>query len=189
MQLNDKVTEKLKELLTPDCYEGNALKLEVLLKKMDLSEFEVEFVDPQASGGIFNDESGKWAIYVNQEYPMTRKRFIIAHEIGHYISAICDSYSAQHLSAHEQCVCLARTYTQNDTLNGKAELEASQIAFEMLIPEKQIIQYVKKSIYKTWLTHIIKTPCSISTENIANEFNVSVETAAIRLNRLGINIL
>jgi len=188
IQLNDKVTEKLQELVTPDCYEGNALKLEVLLKKMDLNKFEVEFVDPQASGGIFKDESDKFAIYVNQEYPMTRKRFIIAHEIGHYISAICGSYSTELLFTTNGCMCPERRY-KDDTTTGKSEIEATEIAFEMLMPEKQIIQYVKKSMYKTWLTHFIKTPCSISTENIANEFNVSLETAAIRINRLGINIL
>ena len=42
-------------------------------------------LDDNISGWIELRESGDYAITINQNHPISRKRFTAAHELGHYI--------------------------------------------------------------------------------------------------------
>lgn len=176
MELSEKVKQKLEELLTVDCYKDYTLQLEELAKKLDLSTFEATFTDPKLSGAIYRDEkTSNFNVYVNREHPITRRRFTMAHEIGHYISAICGSYSAEQLfNTEEGFEDLAVLYRQDGRPNDKAEIEANQIAADMLMPEKWVKQFINDGV---------------TIEKMAEMFFVSAQAMAIRIDNLGIIIL
>ncbi len=173
MPLNEKISKKLEELLMEDCYKDYELQLDNLAKKLSLSIFDATFTDPKLSGVIYKDkDTGKFSIYVNETHPITRKRFTVAHEIGHYISAICESYSKEQLfkEGFEDYAVLYR----KEGGNSLAEKEANQIAADMLMPAKWVQRFLEDGI---------------SIEKMAKIFFVSREAMAIRVDNLGITIL
>ncbi len=175
MELEKKVKDKLSELLTVDCYQGYELQLSRLAQKLSLSIFDATFFDPNLSGAIYKDEeTGNFNIYANSAHPITRKRFTIAHEIGHYISAICDSYSKDQLFKNTEGF---EDYAVSYRLGGiksEAETEANQIAAEMLMPKELVKQFVDDGV---------------DIEKMAEMFFVSQHAVCIRIESLGIDIL
>lgn len=175
MDLDKKVGDKLNELLTTDCYQGYELQLDKLAKKLSLSIFDATFSDPNLSGAIYKDEiTGNFNIYANAQHPITRKRFTIAHEIGHYISAICDSHSKDELFKNSEGLEDYSVSYRHDGIKSEAETEANQIAAEMLMPQEWVRQFVRDGM---------------SVEKMAEIFFVSEHAVAIRINSLGIDIL
>jgi Zn-dependent peptidase ImmA (M78 family) len=175
MELDKKVGHKLNELLTADCYQGYELQLDKLAKKLSLSIFDATFFDPNLSGAIYRDEkTGNFNIYANSQHPITRKRFTIAHEIGHYISAICGSYSKDQLFNNSEGFEDYAVSYRHDGIKSEAETEANQIAAEMLMPQEHVKKFVEDGM---------------SVEKMAEIFFVSQQAIAIRINSLGIYIL
>jgi hypothetical protein len=77
---------------TRGCYDGYMLLIKNLADKLNIKIFEAEFADQKLSGQI-EGKNGTFIIYVNKKHPISRKRFTVAHEIGHYISYINESFS------------------------------------------------------------------------------------------------
>jgi Zn-dependent peptidase ImmA (M78 family) len=175
IELNKVIRDKLSELLTSDCYQGYQLQLDRLAKKLSLSIFDATFADPDLSGAIYRDEqTGNFNIYANERHPITRKRFTIAHEVGHYISAICGSHSKdQLLKSGEGLEDYAVSY-RYDGIKSEVEIEANQIAAEMLMPQE-------------WVKKLVREGMSI--EQMAQMFFVSEQAISIRVNSFGIDIL
>ncbi|NJK70871.1 MAG: ImmA/IrrE family metallo-endopeptidase [Thermales bacterium] len=67
-------------------YVHGKLDLNLLCKDLGIHVYEVEFLDEGISGAIQKSKSDNWEIFVNRAHHINRKRFTVAHEIGHYIS-------------------------------------------------------------------------------------------------------
>jgi Zn-dependent peptidase ImmA (M78 family) len=106
-------------------------------------------------------------IVVNSKHSSTRKRFTIAHELGHYF--------IQNKPSH----CFAHRDAGNYSLE---ERYANNFASTLLMPEDEIIREVGN--FKK--TKIGEQPDSELINYIANEFDVSQSAAAIRLKKLHI---
>lgn len=92
MKLNKKVKRFIADI-SQGLYKKNTLQISKLLEKLNLKCFSADY-PPDILGSIIkNDDDVGYTIYVNKDLPKTRQRFIIAHEIGHYISYLCGSYS------------------------------------------------------------------------------------------------
>jgi Zn-dependent peptidase ImmA (M78 family) len=104
----------------------------------------------------------------------TRKRFTIAHEIGHYISALCDSYSKKQLFSDNQGFEDYSISYRKNGLFSEAETEANEIAAQVLMPE-------------TYVRHFTEQKLSI--EEMAERFFVSPAAMSIRLYSLGVLFL
>ena len=85
----------------------------------------VENLRPAISGKLYQDTESQagWSISVNKTHVKTRRRFTIAHEIGHYV-------------LHRD---LARGMIEDDTfyrssLSNKEETEANKFAADVLMP-------------------------------------------------------
>ena len=72
----DQALEQLKKLAPP-------ISISELVEKNNIQLLEVVFDDPNLSGAIKRTEEG-FKIFVNAHEPLTRKRFTIAHELGHF---------------------------------------------------------------------------------------------------------
>lgn len=165
--IKNSVKNRLKQA-TDGCYSGYTLQLEKVCKELKLDCYDAEFKDPKMSGAIYKeDASGKFTIYVNATHPLTRKRFTVAHEIGHYISFLENSYSKAQL-ASEGFEDYAISF-RHEGVKSKAENEANIIAAEMLMPA----EFIQK-MYEQGLTP----------EQMAKEFCVSEISLTLRLQSL-----
>ncbi len=168
MELKNEIRDYIQELAT-DCYEDYSLQIKKILKKLKLSYFEGSFDDDTISGVLMrNKDSDSYEIIVNDKHSLKRKRFTTAHEIGHYISFLKNSYSKKWL---EDNGCFEdHLFFRKDSDQLSAEIEANEIAAELLMPKKVISQFFYEG----------KT-----VDEISQIFIASAEAVSVRLITLG----
>lgn len=170
MKLDDKIKQRIKSITT-GCYNNYVLQLDKVCQELNLPCFDAQFEDPKISGAIY-PEDGVCTIYINSKHPLTRRRFTVAHEIGHYISAECGSYSKEQLD-NTGFQDYAISFRQ-EGVSSQAETEANMIAAEMLMPEESV-----NKLYTL----------GVSPEQMAEEFCVSEIAIKIRLEKLYPNVI
>lgn len=119
------------------------------------------------SGGIIKDNSN-FIIYVNNQDSMNRKRFTIAHELGHYF--------LNHLDNKGQYVDLHREATY---IKSQEEIEADEFAACLLMPETLIKE-------KFNILSILKFDKDTIVDKLANSFFVSQSAMKYRLVNLNL---
>ncbi len=148
-----------------------------LARDLGLEIYETNDFDDSQSGSIVK-EGDKYIIYVNSRQPATRKRFSIAHEIGHFLkhrnkldsgTELVD-YVAQSIPNGENKTALYRKSNPNISDEGKkCEQEANLFAAEILMPEDKFREVFEKNN---------------TIEQVAEYFNVSQSAATIRAKTL-----
>lgn len=127
----EKITQHVREEYSLDNFPIDPAKIAT---RLGIPIKEVEFKpynNDRVSGGIVK-EKDSYIIYVNKKDNMTRKRFTIAHELGHFF--------LKHLDNRGEFVDLHReTYFTND----KDELDSDEFAACLLMGSENI-----KSRYK-----------------------------------------
>lgn len=171
--LHPKVEHKITELVTPEFYEDWKLNVYKLAKALKIELFEAIFDDDAISGYISKTtDQDNFEIVVNKRHSNSRKRFTVAHEIGHYISYIAWSYSKDFLSWNDDVITDSLVaFRSKDIPDDKKnmELEANEIAAELLMPKVRIEVMVMKNF---------------SIADMAMVFEVSKEAMSVRLARL-----
>jgi hypothetical protein len=114
------------------------------------------------SGEIFRDLvrggfSG-YSILVNSADPRIRKRFTVAHELGHFL---------RHRNRISNRLVDDRMYRSR--LDHTREAEANRLAADLLMPRRLIGQFRRSGV--------------VSVEELASRFEVSVDAMEIRLGR------
>ncbi|MCY4211235.1 MAG: ImmA/IrrE family metallo-endopeptidase [Gammaproteobacteria bacterium] len=113
-------------------------------------------------------------IVVNSNHPPARRRFTIAHEIGHYQLHRREKADTQ--------VFIDRTvYFRNENSSGveyRLELEANAFAAGLLMPEVLLDEYLGKHPR-------LDLEKSIDIKTLADEFEVSRQAMEYRLKNLG----
>lgn len=170
MPLNSKVFDFLRNLPNFRLPGEFALDLISLCKYLKIETFDMEFNDPQTTGAIIHENS-KWTILVKESDITTRKRFTVAHEIGHYISWLNESYSKAQLDKgiHTDLAIARRSNESNE-----AEWEANEIAGNLLMPVDLVAELYDNKEY--------------SIEGMAKKFGVSATAMTVRLQRLKYDI-
>ncbi len=174
MELSQEITEYIKEI-TRNCYKPNtSLDIFKLLKNLNI-EFWTSDMNGQSdlSGAIVKEKDDKFTVYVNSTDSEKRRRFTICHEIGHYISYKCNSYSKQEFETNG---FIEDNYSVLARITGTispAEIEANQIAAEILMPEIRFRDLISREY---------------SIDEIAELFDVSAQAVKIRAKILGIEI-
>jgi Zn-dependent peptidase ImmA (M78 family) len=180
-KLGQEIKNYILDVSRPAMNDGK-LDVKKLCKDLGIEAYNFEFKNPSMSGAIFYDrENNNWKIYVNNNDSPRRKRFTIAHEIGHYISFIKNSLSKNYIDNQpdgtlKDHAIMARAI-EIPTLSSKerqAELEANEIAAELLMPENQVRNFVEEGK---------------NVEQMADCFEVSESAMTIRLLNLDYKIL
>lgn len=167
MDLKPSIRQYIQEL-TKDLYKGYELQLDSVCKKLEISNFIADF-DESISGVLKkNDQTGGYEAYVNRRHPQSRRRFTLAHELGHYISFKYDSYSKKELEQEGALADYAMSYRKDGVLSD-AETEANLIAATMLMPQNKVQELQEQGL-------II--------EEMAEKFFVSPSAMTIRLQNL-----
>ena len=140
----------------------NALNIKVFAETMDDSQ----------SGAIVK-EGDDYKIFFNQNHPITRIRFTLAHELGHYVydKAYLTDHQTITDSSHQstRSFLFRKQITPSDPTLRRMDIRANQFAAELLMPENQFVE--------TW--HQSNSP-----EDVALAFNVSVDAVKARAHYL-----
>jgi hypothetical protein len=118
-----------------------------------------------------------WAIVVNKNHPKTRRRFTIAHELGHIV---LHEFRAPH--ADRSYKLRFRDGRSSDGSISE-EIEANQFAAEVLMPRAMFLErIVKYGLEYAGLDEDDSTAHAIS--EIAAEFHVSKAAVSVRIANL-----
>jgi len=111
--------------------------------------------------GYLRKEGSKWVISVNEKYSEGQKRFIIAHELGHYILHKC-----RRKGFFDEATIFFPYHVSDEI-----EKEANLWAAELLMPEKSFRIKVQSGMTKI--------------EDLAEYFKVSALSVKTRAEQLG----
>lgn len=124
--------------------------------------------------GLLVTKDGESYIAVHSDDQQRRKRFTIAHEIGHYILRHQTPGEFVHVDKADYLV--SRMATKSPGGDPK-EVEANQFAAALLMP---------KPLIESWLTkHDLTTFSDYGIEAVAEDFEVTVQAMMMRLTTLG----
>lgn len=165
--LIDKLTAKLLDKY-PDCFKA-PVKIERIIKRLGISLIEQDF-DLTMSGAAIIDGNKK-IISVNKNESASRKRFTIAHELGHILL-----HYDQELNVDLKPIRLNRDFNSG-TGESWREIEANYFAATILMPSALVEEHYDR------LTARLDDDDVLLGE-IASKFGVSVQAMSIRLAKL-----
>lgn len=167
-----KTQEEINSAVTTLCRQYNVDVSDVdviaLAKNMGLRIEEVEFKEQDISG-VLSKVDNTYVISINKQDTYTRKRFTIAHEIGHYVLGHLNDASFNHME-------IFRKSGQKDD----KEVDANKFAATLLI-DKQVLKNV------CFIVRKLKDRSS-KISLAADFFDVSKSTLEYRIKNLGLEI-
>ena len=119
----------LKMAFDKGLYLGDSLDIEKVIKTFP----DIELCDePMQSNysGYFRNVNGKWIIGVNKLHHKNRKRYTLAHELGHYI-----------LHKEKNIDIVDTTFFRNNETDS-IEYMANEFAAKLLMPEDKVRYFV-----------------------------------------------
>ena len=152
------ITKQLPDLSKP-------VPVREIAKAIDIYQIREEPLDGLEGGLIVPDDKAQGAILVHRDRPETRKRYTIAHEIGHYVNPLHRSDS---LKCQESDLA-ADQHTVEDRAK-EMEVQANQFAAELLMPRQQVDLFLRGKADAD-IRHIL---------SMAERFDVSREASARR---------
>lgn len=123
--------------------------------------------------GILFRQGSRVIIWVNQNHSETRKRFTVAHEIGHLIL-----HGDERLHVDKVFAIKLRNQVSSQALD-LGEIEANAFAAELLMPIEMVRQRTQE------LPGILDYDRDAVISELAKEFSVSPQAMTIRLINLG----
>lgn len=135
-----------------------------ICRKLGIEVLKTEFTEPSLSGVVVNKD-GRFCIYVNRHHGMGRRRFTIAHELGHALLHLQDG---QGLRDTGRTVAYRREAPSDMPVQ---EREANVFAANLLMPEPFV------RAYQQW---------GLGVDQLAKKFAVSEQAMEVRLNELGL---
>lgn len=130
-----------------------------IAQNMDIRLEAINEENSSLAGEFFFDDEGIPVCRIRESDRMTRKRFTLAHEIGHYVLGHGPAFRDSDLVF--------------DTFNyDMREVEANIFAAELLMPEKAV-------------EYLIEEENIYSPAELASIFDVSLQAMNIRLRNLG----
>jgi len=160
------------EILRQDGLFSIPVDLLALANRQRIQVHNAKFSDERLSGMVAK-RGENVTILVNQSDAPFRKRFTIAHELGHYFLHLLGNGefvdTQVDLFRDTDSDSTERRIEAFSGLN--AEVQANQFAAALLMPEELV-----RSVFKE----------TKNVESLARLFNVSEEAMAIRLGRLGL---
>lgn len=165
-----KTNAQIERIVEDICREHNVNILDVdpvkLADQLGIIVQEVEFNDSDISG-ILSHEGDKYTISINMYDSYERKRFTVAHELGHYWLG--------HLKETDSNLEIFRKCATGDD----KEIEANKFAAALLVNSSYLkaMYEVSKIVNKDYTTIVTK---------LAEKFHVSKQTLHYRLKSIGV---
>lgn len=148
------------------------IKIEEIVKSLEITIKRYEF-NEDVSGVLVIDENGQAIIGYNPNESESRKRFSIAHELGHYIL-----HSNKSKGIFIDKLMFRKNIKLYSKKEEKIEAEANYFAANLLMPKSLLLEEIKK------LDSYADDDQNIG--RLATIFNVSISAMTYRLINLGI---
>lgn len=137
-------------------------------------------LDDTLSGFLIRNDDGQIYIGVNASNGKARKRFTVAHELGHFfLHDRMSAYIDEHAGRFK---VLTRDETSQEGTDAK-EIEANRFAAELLMPESALRDDIEQHSHIDLFNEDDDPDSVIKT--LADKYGVSVRAMTIRLERLG----
>lgn len=154
--------------------ENKGVDLEGLSRELGIAKIiENDNIDDNILGGITRANDGKYYVVVNSKQPITRKRFTIAHELGHFIlhRHIIDKNQTivDRVGESNTTVLLRQVDSNGVGITNTEEIEANKMAADILMPFDKIKEVITKE--------------KMDVVFLAKYFNVSLTSMAYRLDK------
>jgi len=138
-------------------------------------EIQSDSVSDDLSGFLVRTtNAGKAVIGVNRDHSKARKRFTIAHELGHYL---LHEGELVHFDAERPGF---RVNLRSDSSSGEMEREANLFAAEILMPAR----FLERDT-RIQRMDLFEDKAGIL-KNVADDYGVSVQALTYRLANLGL---
>lgn len=149
---------------------GNTLPVPIISVANDqgIDVYETDEFKDDESGSI-QKEGEKFVIYVNSKHSPARKRFTIAHEIGHFLLHSDKLETKEHIDQVRRPVLMRSKTSKANKEELNMERDADEAAASILMPEAEF--------KKIWTE-------SKTVAEIAEIFNVSESAATVRAGKL-----
>lgn len=141
----------------------------ILANRLGMTVNNAKFSDDNIVGMIAK-RGDNLTLLVNQSDPPFRKRFTIAHELGHHFLHLLED--GEFVDAEADLFRQPREDRQNITPERRKEIQANMFAAALLMPEENVVEQWKD--------------CR-SVEEMARIFNVSESAMGIRVDQLGLD--
>ncbi|KRT92194.1 ImmA/IrrE family metallo-endopeptidase [Bacillus sp. GM2] len=158
--------EKAQEVLQAYTSQDEPINPIAIAEKLGIKVINAEFTTDMISGALQvhpGDDSRVATIYVKHDDAPVRKRFTIAHELGHYFL---------HAESQTDFIDEQSVFFRNGQKN-KEETEANDFAANLLMPRELVL--------KIW-------GMSGDVEFLSHYFGVSRTAMKYRLNNLGVSV-
>jgi len=142
-------------------------------------EVKLERVDDDLSGFLYRDDTGHAIIGANRNHHENRRRFTIAHELGHYLLHEAERV---HLDSRASGYALQLRSPESATGENVNEREANLFAAELLMPAKFLAKDLRA--HNVDLLDDDQNALKML-KSLAKKYKVSVQALTIRLNNLG----
>lgn len=144
--------------------------------------------DDDLSGLIYREETDDGeeittVIGINSAHPPRRRRFSLAHEIGHFVLGHLKKAEFETLHIDRKFACLPRNGRSSEGTNS-LEIEANGFAAALLMPAKQLREDFKK--FKADSIECFDYEDDELASALAKRYNVSLQAMIIRLTRLAL---
>lgn len=139
-----------------------------LSDNLGIEVYQADMPDSQNGYIEYDKDKNDTFIVVNQNHPVTRQRFTVAHELSHFVND------------YERLLVEGRLDRVKSMHSNGIEAAADKLAAEILMPEKQTRSFIESlNPDESWSKRI---------ELVADKFKVSRSMAIIRLRELGENV-
>ncbi len=165
----DEIEKRANDVLRQHGLETIPVDPIVLANRLGIKVFNAKFSDDSLVGMIAKRD-GDVTLLVNQSDPPLRKRFTIAHELGHHFLHLLEDgeFVDGEANLFRQDVPQEEGKLSPDR---RREIQANMFAAALLMPEEEVRQ--------GWKRHQ-------SIEVLARKFNVSETAMYYRVNQLGL---
>lgn len=145
------------------------VNLKSIMKSLSIKFEEKDYEGQMSGAAIFN--GNEMIVAVSSKEPESRKRFTIAHEIGHLLL-----HADQALNIDIKPVSLNRDLSST-TGESWREVEANYFAASLLMPKEDVNSHFAK-----WS----ELEEDVRLKKLAQRYEVSMQAMSVRLNTLGL---
>lgn len=153
--------------------QGPPVNIEAIIRSLGIELDKKADLDAEISGQIELTENGSYKISTNKSDNYFRKRFTMAHELGHYLlhahligNGVDDNRAYRSVAAGQ---------FHNRSIGPAQETEANRFAATLLMPSGLVRQAFNE--------------CKDDLSKLATTFQVSKQAMEIRLSSLGLKVL
>lgn len=166
----EEIEKRAREVLRRHGLETLPVDPVVLANREGIKLYNARFSEEELVGMIAR-RGGDVTLLVKQSDPPARKRFTIAHELGHYFLHL-NGQDGQFVDGEANLFRRTPAPAEETTPQRRQEIQANLFAAALLMPEELVRQQ--------W-------PLLRSVEEMAKLFNVSVPAMGFRIDQLGLD--